>query len=82
MPGTLFHDLRRSAIVNLDRAGVSQTVAMALSGHQTASVWRRYRIVSTTDLRAAMAQVQDANAGATSPAAGDIVRPARAAEGR
>jgi integrase len=82
VPGKLFHDLRRSAIVNMDRAGVSQTVAMALSGHRTASVWRRYRIVSTTDLRAAMAQVQDANASATAPAAGDVVRPVHAAEGR
>jgi integrase len=82
VPGTLFHDLRRSAIVNLDRAGVSQTVAMALSGHLTPSVWRRYRIVSTRDLRAAMAQVQDANASATTPAAGDVVRPVRAAKGR
>ncbi len=34
--------------------GVSQSVAMALSGHKTASVYRRYRIVAEDDLREAL----------------------------
>jgi len=42
----------------MDRAGVSQSVAMALSGHKTASVYRRYRIVDENDLREALARTQ------------------------
>ena len=52
--GLLVHDLRRSAIRALRQAGVSEEIAMRISGHQTASVFRRYRIVTTDDQRAAL----------------------------
>jgi integrase len=61
VPELLLHDLRRSAVRNFDNNGVSQIVGMMISGHRTASIYKRYRIVPENDIRQALEKVEQAN---------------------
>jgi integrase len=57
--GRICHDFRRSAARQLRRAGVPESVVMAIGGWKTAEVFRRYAIVSDADQRHAVEMLEE-----------------------
>jgi hypothetical protein len=50
-PELLFHDLRRNALANMIRAGISEKVAMEITGRRTRKTFEPYHIGSDRDIR-------------------------------
>ena len=58
LPGLLIHDLRRSAVRNMEQAGVPRSVATKITGHRTEKIYVRYAITSDDDMRAAVSKIE------------------------
>jgi integrase len=56
-PGRIPHDFRRTAVRNLERAGVPRSTAMKMVGHKTEAIYRRYAIVDAAMLAEAGAKL-------------------------
>lgn len=55
--GLVPHDFRRSAARNLIKAGVDRRTAMKITGHKTESIFERYNIKTTEDVKEALVRV-------------------------
>ena len=74
LPGVLIHDLRRSAVRNMEKADVPRSIATKITGHKTENVYCRYAVVSDADLKAAAACVAQVNGAANGDSPASRVR--------
>jgi len=58
LAGRIPHDFRRTAVRNLERAGVPRPAAMAMVGQRTESIYRRYAIADERILKESAAKLQ------------------------
>jgi integrase len=56
-PGRMVHDFRRTAVRNLERAGVPRSTAMRMVGHRTMEIYNRYAITDHAMLQEGSAQL-------------------------
>jgi integrase len=80
-PGKLIHDMRRSTVRRLERAGVPRSTAMQMVGHKTESIYRRYAIVDPAMLREAAARLDAWAAAPPATPSSASVTPIRRSDG-
>ncbi len=73
VPDRIPHDFRRTAVRNLERAGVSRSVAMMLVGHKTEAIYNRYAIVCERDLLEGVKKLSALSTGHSDGQRGRIV---------
>jgi integrase len=57
--GFVFHDIRRTFNTNMRKAGVAESVIMAVTGHSPREMFDRYNTVDQEDTRGAVKRLQD-----------------------
>jgi integrase len=57
IPEAILHDLRRSMVRAMNRAGVERSVAMTITGHTSEAVYRQYGIVDTVGQKRELAKL-------------------------
>lgn len=56
--GLCFHDFRHTAVTNMRKAGVDTSVIMAISGHKTMAMFKRYNRIDLDDGRDAIRRLE------------------------
>ncbi len=51
LEGFIFHDLRHTCVTNMRRAGVHDSIIMAITGHKTMVMFNRYNHVGRDELK-------------------------------
>ena len=77
LAGRIPHDFRRTAIRNLERAGVARSTAMAMVGHLTESIYRRYAIQDEASLTEGGVKLAAFHASQATVPVGDVAAATR-----